>query len=160
MPVLSTTPFLPPFLAPAQARTPPSSSRPGLRPLPTIAANLPLSDRAESTPRPRLPSRRTARRSRYRHRRLPSFEFGVRLARFDSHTAHPDKHHPWISPGCHVEVAGEPEVRRPSRSHSKAEPERSMPSTQDPYLAAGDASVRLFGALNAFYTIESSKFTV
>lgn len=48
-----------------------------------------------------------------------------------------------IEPGYHVEVVGaDAEVRRPSRSHSKPEPERSVPSMQDPYLASEEAGDR------------------
>lgn len=56
-------------------------------------------------------------------------------------------------PNYHVEVAGEPEVRRPSRSYSKPEPERTMPTTQDPYLAAEEAGDRA----NAIVGVPGSK---
>ena len=45
--------------------------------------------------------------------------------------------------GYHVEVAGgEPEMYHPSRSHSKPEPEHSVPLAQDPYLTAEEVGDR------------------
>ena len=52
------------------------------------------------------------------------------------------------------EVAGgELEMRRPSRSHSTPEPERSVPSTRDPYLAAEEVDDRA----NAILGVPGSK---